>query len=829
LVLPALISPPGAYALDPTTFTYTGAEQQYTVPTGVTRVTITALGGQGSATSAAGGTFGYGATVTATVTLPAGTTTLYVEVGGNGGTFENNGGWNGGGAGAYYGTSQSSGGGGGASDVRTLSRTTPLSTSDTRLVVAGGGGGGGRTNACTTQPDGGKAGVGSITGAGQGGLGDYGEPTPCTFDDPPFTPVGGDGGFGSPAGAAGGSGATGGTLGQGGSGGGYFWGGGGGGGYFGGGGGGSGNYSGGGGGGGSSYWVSGATITSMSTDTTGIPSITITPILAVTPTVIDMGGGVAYAVSGTIAVGTNSYYTSAYAWDLTTTPPTLIDLGTPFAGGTTEAQAVDGDLVVGHSGDHAYVWDLATSPPTEIDLGAPVSGSAAAVAVDGNLAVGYSGSNAYAWDLATSPPTPIDLGNPLGEYSQAWAISGTRVVGEADATGDVNHAYAWDLATSTPTATDLTPLATDARAEAVSGNIAVGQSDDHAYAWNLATSPPTAIDLGNPLGRTSAEAVDGNIVVGASFVSDWSSGHAYAWNLTASPPAEIDLGSPLGGGTYANAISGTFVVGASEAADKSSRHAYVWNLAASPPTPIDLSSTFDGSTWGDAVAVSGNIAVGTTNPGYSNANAYAWNLGPTAPSAPAASLDTVGDGSVTIAWTAPTGDGGSPITGYDVYMGTTTGGQSATPVNPTLLTAATTSLTVSPLNNGTTYYFTVKARNAAYESGASNEVEAIPGAPSAPTALTVTVTRGKAAATTLSWTDHGSMITTHRVEIYQYTKATKQNPNAGYALVQTLTDISGTTMAVTGLVNKNTYVLKVSATNPAGPGPYSDYSTTFRG
>lgn len=278
-VAPALLAPQPANALEPTTFTFTGAEQQYTVPAGISQVTITAVGGKGSNPYGTGGTGGYGAAVTATVTLPAGTTTLYVEVGGNGGTFVDNGGWNGGGQGAYYGTLQSAGGGGGASDVRTAARTTALTTTDSRLVVAGGGGGGGRNNACLTQPDGGKAGVASISGAGRGGDGDFGESTTCIYLQAPYTPIGQDGGVGSPGGA-GGTSATAGTLGQGGTGGGYFWGGGGGGGYYGGGGGATGNYTGGGGGGGSSYWVTGATATSVSTDTTGVPSITITPLLS---------------------------------------------------------------------------------------------------------------------------------------------------------------------------------------------------------------------------------------------------------------------------------------------------------------------------------------------------------------------------------------------------------------------------------------------------------------------------------------------------------------------------------------------------------------------
>jgi hypothetical protein len=269
-VAPALISPPPAHALDPTTFYYTGGEQQFSVPTGYTTVMVTAVGGKGG-TASTGASAGWGASVTATVDLPAGTTTLYVEVGGNAGTGSAAG-WNGGGASG----STSAGAGGGASDVRTTSLTTALNTTDTRIVVAGGGGGSGRTaEYCPSLPggSGGNAGVSTASGAGNGGDGDYG--TSCTttrvYDGAP-------GGLGSPAGTGGFYSGSPGALGQGGNGGGVN-GAGGGGGYYGGGGGGAGNYVGGGGGGGSSYWPSGAASASLSTDSSGVPSITITPIL----------------------------------------------------------------------------------------------------------------------------------------------------------------------------------------------------------------------------------------------------------------------------------------------------------------------------------------------------------------------------------------------------------------------------------------------------------------------------------------------------------------------------------------------------------------------
>ncbi|MDW5597162.1 Ig-like domain-containing protein, partial [Conexibacter stalactiti] len=133
------------------TFTYTGAEQCYTVPSGPGTLRVEAIGARGGAngrpTSAAGGS---GARIAGDIAATPGST-LYVLVGGNGAV--GTGGFNGGGA---AGTSSwqvcdgwgcstyptAGGGGGGATDIRTLPSSNPLSL-DARLLVAAGGGGGG--------------------------------------------------------------------------------------------------------------------------------------------------------------------------------------------------------------------------------------------------------------------------------------------------------------------------------------------------------------------------------------------------------------------------------------------------------------------------------------------------------------------------------------------------------------------------------------------------------------------------------------------------------------------------------------------------------------
>ncbi|MBI5778972.1 MAG: hypothetical protein HZA49_05905, partial [Planctomycetes bacterium] len=226
------------------TFTYTGAEQQWVVPTGVTLIQVDVQGARGANGINSGATAGNGARVQTTLFVTPGQT-LYIYAGGqgSGATGGFNGGGNSNGAGA------STGGGGGGSDIRQSG--TALAN---RIIVAGGGGGGGY--------DYGSLGYTGSAGAGgqNGGAGTWGGTN--------ANGAGGGGGTQSGGGAGGGAGGNGqiggaGALGTGGYGG-YANGGanpgagGGGGGYYGGGGGGGqAGGTGGGGAGGGSSWTSG--------------------------------------------------------------------------------------------------------------------------------------------------------------------------------------------------------------------------------------------------------------------------------------------------------------------------------------------------------------------------------------------------------------------------------------------------------------------------------------------------------------------------------------------------------------------------------------------
>jgi hypothetical protein len=229
------------------TFNYTGAKQSFTVPAGVSSITIVALGAEGASAPSGCPHGGLGGRVSAVFPVEP-HERLVIVVGGAG--AEVSGGYNGG-AGGGMAQDSSGYGGGGASDVR-VGRGRSMD----RVLVAGGGGGAGGLDSCTS----GYGGKGGKAIGGSGGDGAY------------FSYNGGGGGGGGTqkAGGAGGSAGYGtygsgghgedGSLGNGGAGGGdgrYYFGGGG---YYGGGGGGEGaagfssqTGAGGGGGGGSSF------------------------------------------------------------------------------------------------------------------------------------------------------------------------------------------------------------------------------------------------------------------------------------------------------------------------------------------------------------------------------------------------------------------------------------------------------------------------------------------------------------------------------------------------------------------------------------------------
>ena len=210
----------------------------------------------------------------------------------------------------------------------------------------------------------------------------------------------------------------------------------------------------------------------------------------------------------------------------------------------------------------------------------------------------------------------------------------------------------------------------------------------------------------------------------------------------------------------------------------------------------------------------------------------------TKPGLPNGLTASPGNGKVTLSWKAPGSDGGTGISGYEIYRGTSPGGESGTPVNAGLV--AGTSFTVAGLTNGTRYYFTVAAVNKAkLQSAKSGEASATPaagasasasasasatgpataspsggatatatGTPGAPTGLTATPGNGEVG---LSWTAPASAGGAPPASYHVY-----QGTSPGFTLGTPVTSTSDTRATVTGLTNGTTYYFVVAAVDGSG-------------
>ena len=167
------------------------------------------------------------------------------------------------------------------------------------------------------------------------------------------------------------------------------------------------------------------------------------------------------------------------------------------------------------------------------------------------------------------------------------------------------------------------------------------------------------------------------------------------------------------------------------------------------------------------------------------------------PVAPVGLAATAADGSVMLTWGAVAG-----ATSYEVFESTTSGSYGTTPT----VTTTSTSATISGLTDNATYYFTVKAVNAAGAGPASIEASAMPmGPPPAPMGLSATAGSGQA---TLTW---GAVVGATSYEIFESTTS------GAYGTTPTMTTTS-TSATMSGLAGGRTYYFTVKAVDAAGEG-----------
>jgi fibronectin type 3 domain-containing protein len=220
-------------------------------------------------------------------------------------------------------------------------------------------------------------------------------------------------------------------------------------------------------------------------------------------------------------------------------------------------------------------------------------------------------------------------------------------------------------------------------------------------------------------------------------------------------------------------------------------------------SPTPLATGITAVSYADTAATNGTkyyYTVTAVNGGGASSQSAEASATPQPPAAgaPTGLTATAGNASVTLNWTASIG-----ATSYNVYRGTTAGGESATPL-ATGITAV--SYPDAAVTNGTTYYYKVAAVNGGGTSAQSTEVSATPqvAAPSAPTGLTATAGNSSV---TLNWTA-SSGATSYNV--YRGAAA------GGESATPLATGITSVSYPDTAVTNGTTYYYKVAAVNGGG-------------
>ncbi len=426
----------------------------------------------------------------------------------------------------------------------------------------------------------------------------------------------------------------------------------------------------------------------------------------------------------------------------------------------------------------------------------------------------YPASDLYADAASFYHVTSGNVGS-CGNYlcNAADAINGFSGPGGVGTPGGNGALAAFDfnspvapVAPSTPTVTATTPTSATLTWPAVTGaasyNIYSGPSAGALALLASGVSSPTYTATGLAPSSTYYFAVSAANRAGTSAQSP-----AVSATTTAAGPPSAPTGLVATPGTGSIALSwtapvsngGSPITGYTVYYSTTAGAELTGSSVATTATTATISALTTGTTYYFEV-VATNV-LGSSSP---STEISATPVGvPSAPTLAAIAAGTAGSGKVTLTWTAPTSNGGSALTGYVVYDGTT----SPPTTKLGTVSATTTSASVSGLTPGTLYYFDVVATNANGSSPASNiqSVKPAVSAPGAPGSVTA-----KASGTTVAVSWRASTGTG------PITYSVKVSTSSSMSNATTYSAGSATTYSVTGLSTATTYYFQVVATNAGG-------------
>lgn len=472
-------------------------------------------------------------------------------------------------------------------------------------------------------------------------------------------------------------------------------------------------------------------------------------------------------------------------------PPGVEWFGTPY--GLAIAQGV---LIV-PAGSELFAYSI---------FGPPAPTNAAAAAGIGAVQLTWtaaSGATSYDVYVATSPgaepvnPTLTGVAAAATSVTMTNLTPGTRYYFTVKTIASAGISAASNEATAIPVApmpaSNLTAIAGSADVQ-LAWSASINAASYNVY---VGTSVGGEASIAVMTSITSTNATLTGLTPGTSYyftvkavtngATSAASNEAAAIPLVTAPPASFAATAAVGGAAFTwvaspGATSYQLYIGTAAGAESASPSQS--GITGTAATISNLSGAI--TYYAILRSVAGAVASGPSNEASFTALRFP---------APQNLVVTPGVGQIAVSWNASPG-----ATGYSVYLGTSAGGENATPAQtvPGLQTV------FKGLTTASTYYFYVQATTGNGPSLPSAEVSAMPEAPAGPTNLAAT---GGMSEVTLTWSA-SSGATSYNV--YQGTTA------GGESSTPVQTGITGLSTAISGLGTATQYYYVVRADTADG-------------
>jgi fibronectin type 3 domain-containing protein len=490
------------------------------------------------------------------------------------------------------------------------------------------------------------------------------------------------------------------------------------------------------------------------------------------------------------------------------------------ANGTTYYYRVTADNAAGEGSASTQSPGVTPAVPVAVPV-APTGLSAtpgdAQVTLQWTAVAGASSYNVYRSTSSGSQGSKIGSSS-TAQYSDTaasngityyYAVTADNAVGEGPASAQSSGVTPSVPATAPSAPTGINAVAGNNQV-AVSWTAVAGATSYNVYRSTSAAAQGSKVGSSATTAYNDATAANGTtyyyVVTASNAVGE---GPASAPSSGATPAVPVNAPTAP---TAVNVVAGNALVTVSWAASPTATSYKIYRSTSqgSQGSLLGSSST---TSYSDTAVVNGTtyyyVVTAANSAGESPASMQSASATPqvplTAPSAPTGVNAAAGNAQVAVSWTAA-----ARATSYNVYRSTSQGAQGTK-----IGASATLSYTDMTSVNGTTYYYTITAVNAAGESPASMQssgaMPAVPlTVPAAPTAVNVAAGN---ALVTVTWT---ASPTATSYKIYRSTTQATQGSLIGTS--------STTSYSDTTAVNGTTYYYVVTAVNAAGEGSPSTQS-----